>query len=166
MAKGEGSVLAARLRGTARAANLTSEDLAHRLEVKASTVRAWWSGRNQPPAGKLRAYAEAVGTRVSYLLTGGPDFEALSPEEEREQSRVGLKYVHQLRSDFDRQHMEEVDPHDLIERANAFLGTRCAAQVMSDWMLMTEDERNTIARLTSHLVKNRRGVWERKGNHS
>jgi len=70
MQKKERPPLAERLRATARAARLTSEELGGRLGVDPSTVRAWWRGRNEPSASMLAAYAKAVGSSVEYLITG------------------------------------------------------------------------------------------------
>lgn len=66
----ERRAVGARLRDTARAANLTSDQIAEALGVQGGSVRGWWVGRNEPSLGRLQQYAELVKVSPSYLLFG------------------------------------------------------------------------------------------------
>lgn len=59
-----------RLRNTAKAAGFTSDSMAERLGIQGGSVRGWWSGRNEPSFARLKAYSEAVGVSISFLVFG------------------------------------------------------------------------------------------------
>ena len=67
---GERKAVGARLRDTAKAAGLTSDEIAEKLGVQGGSVRGWWVGRNEPSFTRLRKYAELVGVSTGYLLFG------------------------------------------------------------------------------------------------
>jgi len=60
--------LGRRMRAAARDAGLDSTQIARRLGVGSSTVRHWWSGNTEIPAGRLAAYADLVSRPVAVLL--------------------------------------------------------------------------------------------------
>lgn len=66
-----------RLKETAKRRGLTSGAVGEALGVEDGTVRGWWRGYSEPSYEKLVAYADLVGSSVSYLLTGREDMGAV-----------------------------------------------------------------------------------------
>jgi DNA-binding XRE family transcriptional regulator len=72
----KGLLLGRRLKAAAEASQKTSAELAKDLGVCSSTVRAWWSGRNDPGASDLFDYARATGLPLTYFMGGEPTIAA------------------------------------------------------------------------------------------
>ncbi len=70
-----------RLAAGREAAGLTQKELAQRVGIKVSTLRAWEEDLSEPRANRLSMLAGLLGVSISWLLTG--DGEGVSaPDEE------------------------------------------------------------------------------------
>lgn len=70
MARKQRSPLGQRMKWGAEQVGLTSEVIAERLGVGASTVRGWWTGHSEPAVEMLRQYAALTLVSVDYLVSG------------------------------------------------------------------------------------------------
>ena len=66
----ETATLGDRITGAREAAGLTQEQLARRLGVRASTVRAWEEDRSEPRANSLSTLAGVLNVSIMWLLVG------------------------------------------------------------------------------------------------
>lgn len=87
--KEDRQAVGARLRETAKAVGLTSDQVAERLGVQGGSVRGWWVGRNEPSFSRLKQYAEMVGVTTGYLLFGVD--RAMGPSGTLQERRKGHK---------------------------------------------------------------------------
>jgi transcriptional regulator with XRE-family HTH domain len=78
----EQATMGDRIAGAREAAGLTQEELARRLGVKHSTIRAWEDDRSEPRANRLQMLAGMLNVSLMWVLTGRgdgvPDPEATS----------------------------------------------------------------------------------------
>jgi transcriptional regulator with XRE-family HTH domain len=78
----EQATMGDRIAGAREAAGLTQEELARRLGVRHSTVRAWEDDRSEPRANRLQMLAGMLNVSLMWLLTargdGVPDPEKVS----------------------------------------------------------------------------------------
>lgn len=69
----EQATMGDRIAGAREAAGLTQEELARRLGVRHSTVRAWEDDRTEPRANRLQMLAGMLNVSLMWLLTGRGD---------------------------------------------------------------------------------------------
>jgi transcriptional regulator with XRE-family HTH domain len=80
-------------------AALSQGDLAKRLGVKLSTLRAWEDDRSEPRANKLQMVSGVLGVSMGWLMTGegdgvdAPDAGALPPADGLEALLLELRQV-------------------------------------------------------------------------
>lgn len=67
-----------RIKRLREARSMSMEALAKAIDVAWQTVQQWENGKTAPKRARLNAVANALGTTVDYLLTGG----ASSPQQE------------------------------------------------------------------------------------
>jgi transcriptional regulator with XRE-family HTH domain len=163
------SGLAERLRSSASKAGLTSTDLAEKLGVSASTIRAWWAGRNLPSPLLLERYADEVDQFPADLLLGSSRWYPLAQEQQevvewyleslgslvRSADKVTSSEAHGCRRRFvvflDAE--EQIQKHVQESARNA--GQQLGA-LETDWQVLTDDERGVVVQLVKELAKNRR----------
>ena len=59
-----------RIAGAREALGLTQRDLAHRLGIRADTLRGWEEDRTEPRANRLQMLAGLLNVSIRWLLTG------------------------------------------------------------------------------------------------
>lgn len=64
--------MGARIAALRREAGLSQAELAHRLQISASTMGMYEQGRREPSAQMLVGLAQTLGVSTDYLLTGVP----------------------------------------------------------------------------------------------
>lgn len=69
----EQATMGDRIAGARDAAGLTQEELARRLGVRHTTVRAWEDDRTEPRANRLQMLAGLLNVSLMWLLTGRGD---------------------------------------------------------------------------------------------
>jgi HTH-type transcriptional regulator, cell division transcriptional repressor len=75
-----------RMAGAREAAGMTQEELARRLGVKRTTIRAWEDDMSEPRANRLQMLAGMLNVSLRWLLTGEgdgipePDAEGPAPD--------------------------------------------------------------------------------------
>lgn len=67
------ATLGDRITGAREAAGLSQTELARRLGVKLTTIRAWEDDQAEPRANKLQMLAGLLGVSIMWLLTGRGD---------------------------------------------------------------------------------------------
>lgn len=106
MAAKQRTPLSQRLVASAKRAGLTTEQVAERLGVAASTVYSWRTGRNEPPLALVVDWAKLVGVSLAWLATGEEDANEeqvrlvdwqILTEEERQAIRVMVRGLAELR---------------------------------------------------------------------
>ena len=73
-----------RLSAAREAASLSRKELAQRVGIKTSTLRAWEEDLSEPRANRLSMLAGLLGVSISWLLTG--EGEGVSAPDEEEQA--------------------------------------------------------------------------------
>ena len=69
----EQATMGDRIAGAREAAGLTQEDLARRLGVRQTTVKAWEDDRTEPRANRLQMLAGMLNVSLMWMLTGRGD---------------------------------------------------------------------------------------------
>jgi transcriptional regulator with XRE-family HTH domain len=69
----EQATMGDRIAGAREAAGLTQEDLARRLGVRHTTVKAWEDDRTEPRANRLQMLAGMLNVSLMWKLTGRGD---------------------------------------------------------------------------------------------
>lgn len=86
----EQATMGDRIAGAREAAGLTQAELARRLGVRHSTVKAWEDDRSEPRANRLQMLAGVVNVSLMWLLTGRGDG---VPDPERAPDTAGVPGV-------------------------------------------------------------------------
>jgi len=79
-----------RLAAARDAARLTQKELAQRVGIKASTLRAWEEDLSEPRANRLSMLAGLLGVSISWLLTGEGEGVSAPDEEETDGDLASL----------------------------------------------------------------------------
>jgi transcriptional regulator with XRE-family HTH domain len=69
----EQATMGDRIAGAREAAGLTQDELARRLGVRHSTVKAWEDDRSEPRANRLQMLAGMLNVSLMWMLTGRGD---------------------------------------------------------------------------------------------
>ncbi|MDK3018007.1 helix-turn-helix domain-containing protein [Pseudodonghicola flavimaris] len=87
-----------RVAGAREAAGMTQSQLARRLGVKRTTVRAWEEDLSEPRANKLSMMAGLLNVSIMWLLTGEGDGMTAPVDEDDEDGRDLRQLLGELRS--------------------------------------------------------------------
>jgi transcriptional regulator with XRE-family HTH domain len=156
MAKTQRTGLAERMRSSARDAGLTAEAVARQLDISASAVWAWWSGRNEPSTKLLAAYAALVKRSIAWLITGAEEWSDVERlvqivGEVADRFAAGADLPDALESALDRPGAASKDRADLIEDQDDF---RSALDSLAggDWRLLTSEQRQRVLEKIKEIV--------------
>lgn len=91
-----------RIAGAREALGLSQRDLAHRLGVRAETLRGWEEDRTEPRSNRLQMLAGILNVSIRWLLTGEGDGVAAPSDGAGAEFRIMVTEVRDLRADMAR----------------------------------------------------------------
>lgn len=156
-----------RLRTTAKAAGFTSDSMAERLGIQGGSVRGWWSGRNEPSFARLKAYSDAVGVSISYLVFGSE--RPMGPVGTLQEWRVRYadliaqgvdpaEAVDQISGEMPESEIggipvDELTPEerDLLVGQGVRLRLTLNQMAGGDWLLLTPEQKEVVLRLVETM---------------
>lgn len=163
----ERRALGERLRTTAKAAGFTSDSMAERLGIQGGSVRGWWSGRNEPSFARLKAYSDAVGVSISYLVFGSE--RPMGPVGTLQEWRVRYadliaqgvdpaEAVDQISGEMPESEIggipvDELTPEerDLLVGQGVRLRLTLNQMAGGDWLLLTPEQKEVVLRLVETM---------------
>lgn len=159
----ERQALGERLRETARAAGLTSDQIAERLGVQGGSVRGWWVGRNEPSVRRLKQYADLVGVSAGYLMFGQEEERDL-PEGLRQWRRqfadliaAGIAPLDALDQVMGAEMVAKLPPalRQSLEENATVLQAHLSKASGGRWMLLSPAEQEAVLRLIETMTATR-----------